>query len=123
MGSPSGRSTASQAASLTLNRRKTRVVKLSEPETSVDFPGYTFRYDRDIHGRPWKYLNACPSKKALAKERDALRELTAPRLGCLPIPVLIGRINRHLAGWKNHFEWGYSRQACRTVNRFISSGF
>jgi len=104
---------------LTLNRQKTRVVKLTEPKASVDFLGYTFRYDRDLHGRPWKYLNAVPSKKALAKEREALRELTAPRLGCLPIPVLVGRINRHLTGWKNYFEWGYSRKALRKINRFV----
>lgn len=104
---------------LAVNRRKTKVVKLTESETSVDFLGYTFRYDRDRFGRVRRYLNAQPSKKALAKERDALRELTSPRLCFLPIPVLVGRINRHLVGWKNYFEWGYSRRACREVNRFV----
>ncbi len=104
---------------LTVNRRKTKVVKLTEQETSVDFLGYTFRYDRDRFGRPCRYLNAAPSKKALAKERASLRGLTSPRLCFLPIPVLIGRINRHLVGWKNYFEWGYSRRACREVNRFV----
>ena len=103
---------------LAVNRRKTKVAKLTEPETSVDFLGYTFRYDRDRFGRPRRYLNAAPSKKALAKERAGLRGLTSPRLCYLPIPVLIGRINRRLAGWKNYFEWGYSRRACREVNRF-----
>ncbi len=104
---------------LTVNRRKTKVVKLTEPKASVDFLGYTFRYDRDRFGRPCRYLNAAPSKKALAKERASLRGLTSPSLCCLPIPVLIGRINRHLIGWKNYFEWGYSRRACREVNRFV----
>ena len=104
---------------LTLNRRKTRVVKLAEQQTSVDFLGYTFRYDRDLKGRQWKYLNACPSTQALAKARDRVRELTAPRLGHLPIPVLIGRLNRYLLGWQNYFEWGYSRKAMRTINRFV----
>lgn len=104
---------------LAVNRRKTKVVKLTESETSVDFLGYTFRYDRDRFGRARRYLNAQPSKKALAKGRDALRGLTSPRLCFLPIPVLVGRINRYLVGWKNYFEWGYSRKACREVNRFV----
>jgi len=104
---------------LTINRRKTRVVKLTESKASVDFLGYTFRYDRDLRGRPHRYLNATPSKKALATEREAVRGLTSPRLGFVPIPELIGRINRHLVGWKRYFEWGYGRRACREVNRFV----
>jgi RNA-directed DNA polymerase len=104
---------------LTLNRRKTRVVKLADPQASVDFLGYTFRYDRDLKGRPWQYLNVEPSKQALAKARDRVRELTAPRFGYLPIPALIGRLNRYLLGWQNYFEWGYSRKAMRAINRFV----
>ena len=104
---------------LTINRRKTRTVKLTESKASVDFLGYTFRYDRDLHGRPHRYLNATPSKKALAREREAVRGLTSPCWGFLPVPVLIGRLNRHLVGWKRYFEWGYGRRACREVNRFV----
>jgi len=104
---------------LTINREKTRVVRLTEPGASVDFLGYTFRYDRDLFGREGRYLRACPSKKALAKERDALRELTSPRLCFVPIPTLIRWLNRHLTGWKNYFQWGHSRRALREVNRFV----
>jgi len=35
---------------LTVNREKTRVVELKEPKASLDFLGYTFRFDRDLHG-------------------------------------------------------------------------
>ncbi len=104
---------------LTINREKTRVVRLTEPGTSVDFLGYTFRYDRDLYGREGRYLRACPSKKALAAERDALRELTSPRLCFVPIPTLIHWLNRHLVGWKEYFQWGHSRRALREVNRFV----
>src|SRR5262249_38946591 len=48
---------------LELNREKTRVVDLKQVGASLDFLGYTFRYDRDRHGRPWRYLNVVPSKK------------------------------------------------------------
>ncbi len=45
---------------------------------SLDFLGFTFRYDRDLYGSGMKYLNVVPSKKSLAKAREAVRE----RTGC-----------------------------------------
>jgi RNA-directed DNA polymerase len=42
---------------LKINREKTRVLKLGEAKASLDFLGYTFRYDRDLRGRPHRYLN------------------------------------------------------------------
>jgi len=65
---------------LTLNREKTKVVKLRQAE-SLDFLGYTFRFDRDLHGRDTTYLNVMPSGKALKKARDAIRE--KPDQGCV----------------------------------------
>jgi len=59
---------------LEINRDKTRVVDLRGKGASLDFLGYTFRYDRDLYGRPRRYLNIVPSKKAVARERQALRE-------------------------------------------------
>jgi RNA-directed DNA polymerase len=104
---------------LTVNRAKTRTVRLSEPGESLDFLGYTFRYDRDLHGRPWNYLNLCPSKKSLQRERDKLREMTGPDKCFLPIPVLIAQLNQHLRGWGNYFGLGYCRHAFRQVNQFV----
>ena len=104
---------------LKVNRAKTRTVNLNEPGASLDFPGYTFRYDRDLQGRRWKYLNLCPSKKALLRERDKLREMTGPEQCFKPIPVLIAQINTHLTGWSNYFKTGYPRKAFRDINRFV----
>ena len=39
---------------LEVNRDKTRVVRLDEPGSHLDFLGFTFRYDRDLQGRPWR---------------------------------------------------------------------
>jgi len=102
-----------------VNRSKTRTLRLSEPGVGLDFLGYRFRYDRDLQGRPWRYLNLCPSKKAMQHERDKLRELTAPRQCFVPIVALIGQINEHLRGWANYFGKGYPRHAFRQVNRFV----
>jgi RNA-directed DNA polymerase len=104
---------------LTVNRDKTRTVRLNEPGESLDFLGYTFRYDRDLQGRPWRYLNLCPSKKSMQRERDKLREMTGPEQCFKPIPALIAQINEHLKGWGNYFGKGYPRDAFRQINRFV----
>ena len=104
---------------LTVNREKTRTVKLREPGESLDFLGYTFRYDKDRHGGNWRYLNFCPSSKSLQRERDELRERTGPEQCFKPIPVLIAQINTHLKGWGNYFGKGYPRDAFRQINRYV----
>jgi RNA-directed DNA polymerase len=104
---------------LTVNRDKTRTAKLNKPRASLDFLGYTFRYDRDLQGRPWKYLNLCPSAKAMQRERDKLREMTGPKYCFMPIPALIAQINVHLRGWSNYFGAGYPRHAFRQINSFV----
>jgi RNA-directed DNA polymerase len=104
---------------LTINREKTRIVNLKENGASLDFLGFTFRYDRDLKGGERKYLNLFPSKKALAKEREQLRQLTSASRCFVPIPELIRELNRHLKGWANYFGHGYSRMAFRHVNHHV----
>jgi len=103
---------------LTINREKTSVRSLRNGD-ELDFLGYTFRYDRDLRGRDHKYLNVFPSKKAVARERAKLREMTGPRMCFKPIPRLIAELNRHLSGWANYFSFGYPRVALREVNRYV----
>jgi RNA-directed DNA polymerase len=106
---------------LKINRDKTRVVKLRPDSSgeSLDFLGYTFRYDRDRRGRNWRYLNVFPSRKAMERERQKLREMTGPNMCFKPIVVMIAEINRHLKGWSNYFGWGYPRHAFRQLNCFM----
>jgi RNA-directed DNA polymerase len=104
---------------LVVNRDKTQTVKLNSPGASLNFLGYMFRYDRDLMGRDRRYLNLCPSAKALQRERDKLREMTGPKKCFLPIPVLIEQINQSVAGWGNYFGYGYPRKAFRQINHFV----
>lgn len=104
---------------LELNREKTQVLNLRRAGESLVFLGYTFRYDLDLKGRGFRYLNMSPSKKALARERAHLRELTSPRMCFKPIPVLIEELNEHLRGWANYFGRGYPRQAFREINAYV----
>lgn len=104
---------------LTINRDKTRIVKLDRPGASLDFLGYTFRYDRDLHGGKPRYRNWFPSAKALSRERQRLREMTGPGR-CFQHPlILIGQINRHLRGWKNYFGKGYPSKAFGALDQFV----
>jgi RNA-directed DNA polymerase len=104
---------------LEINRDKTRVVDLNQVGASLDFLGYTFGYDRDLHGRPHRYLNWGPSRKSLEKEREKLRTMTDSSNCFKPIPALIRELNRHLAGWANYFDKGYPRKAFRAINWYV----
>jgi RNA-directed DNA polymerase len=103
---------------LTINRDKTRVVHLKEKKASLDFLGFTFRFDRDLFGRSKRYLNVVPSKKALAKQRDAIRSMTTSSHCFVAIPKLIQDVNRRIEGWARYFAFGYPRVAFRAVNHF-----
>jgi len=105
---------------LQINREKTRVLNLRDPGQSLDFLGFTFRYDLDQHGRrAWRYLNLQPSRKAMEREREALRQLINPHQSHTPLPELIGRVNRNLRGWSNYFKLGYPRKSFRHLNHFV----
>src|SRR5438552_17008903 len=83
------------------------------------FLGYTFRYDRDLHGHWHRYLNMIPSKKALKKEREKLREMTSSRFCFKPLPILIQELNRNLQGWAAYFRVGYPRRAYDNLNSYV----
>jgi RNA-directed DNA polymerase len=104
---------------LEINREKTRVVDLREQGASLNFLGYTFRWDRDLKGRGRKYLNVFPSKKAVQREREKLHEMTNSHQCFKPIPVLIGELNRHLKGWANYFSFGYPMSVYCEIDRYV----
>jgi len=108
---------------LRINREKTAVVDLGKQRASLDFLGFTLRYDRDLHGRGHRYLNVRPSKKSLARAREHTRALIDSRQCFTPLPELIGRVNRFLVGWGNYFRHGYPAQAFRDLNAFVLQRF
>jgi len=103
---------------LKVNPEKTRTVALHEPGVGLNFLGYTFRYDRDRHGREGHYLNLTASEKALQRVRDRLREMTDTSKCFVPIRSLIEQINRMLRGWQGYFSQGYPSDAYRDVDSY-----
>ena len=106
---------------LELNRDKTKVIDLRQPGARVDFLGFTFRYDRDLKGRGFRYLNIFPSEKAMQAEREKLREMLSSRRSFVPVPHVIKEVNGQLKGWSNYFSFGYPRMAMRAMNWYARS--
>jgi len=107
---------------LTINRDKTRVVSVTRPSgQSLDFVGYTFRYDWDRFGRGFRYLTAVPSDRAVACRREQVRELTGPKRCFVPLSELVEQMNQELRGWGEYFSYGHPRRAHRKVNAFVVS--
>jgi len=84
-------------------------------------PRFTFRYDRDLHGRGNRYLNVSPSKKALSKAREAIREKTGPSKCFKPSPEIVKDLNAFLRGWCAYFNFGYPRKAFRDLGHYARS--
>ena len=104
---------------LTINRSKTRTVDLKQASASLDFLGYTFRFDRDLFGRGGRYLNVLPSKRSLARFRDRVRELTASCRGLVPVDDLVREVTRYLRGWGQYFSYGYPRRVFNRADSFV----
>lgn len=104
---------------LELNREKTKIINLRKAGVSLEFLGFRFRYDKDLRGGDWRYLNIFPSPKSMQREREKLREMTSPKVCFKPVPALIQELNRHLKGWANYFNYGYPGKAFGEMNWFV----
>ena len=114
--------TLEQDLRLTVNRTKTRVVTLSAPHATLDFLGYTFRSCPDRFGRHRRYLTVYPSRRAQARIRQKLRELTAARQ-TFALPQTIAAVNTLLRGWSRYFRYGYPRHVFRGLNHYLQVRF
>jgi len=63
------RGQAGRLLGLQVNREKTRVLDLRQPGQSLTFWATRFGRTGDQYGRPQRYWNLAPSRKAVARER------------------------------------------------------
>lgn len=107
---------------LSINRDKTKVVDVKQPGTTLDFLGFSMRYDRDLHGRPDRYLNTFPSAKTVRVYRDKLREVTSSGYK-KSLKAIIAVVNEKNRSWKNYFQIGYPKKCFRELDYFILERF
>jgi len=107
---------------LEVNRDKTSIVGMAERGETLDFLGFTLRYDRDLKGRDRRYLNIFPSVKAVRRLRDKVRAKTLSGYK-KPLVEVIKEVNVILRGWANYFRYGYPRKVFRDVNHFVRCRF
>ncbi len=103
---------------LRINREKTSCKMLRKVGERLDFLGYSFRYDKDLKGRPWRYLNIFPSPKSVKREHEELKRRTDKKQCFKPISKLIAEINCHLRGWSTYYKYGYPRVVFRDINSY-----
>ena len=103
---------------LQVNRDKTRTVRLYQPGASLNFLGYTFRYDRDPYDREGRYRHLTVREPSLQRVRDRLKERTGAPQCFTPIRPRIERINRRLRGWQGYFSRGHLSDVYRDVDSY-----
>jgi len=108
---------------LTINREKTRTVRMTDPQAALCFLGFVLRYEWDCFGRPKQYLRQEPSPKAEAHLRETLRELTAPKWGWMPPAMLIARVNQTLRGWQAYFRHGHPKRVFYRLDGHLLTRF
>ena len=107
---------------LKVNRDKTSIVRMGKRGEALDFLGFTLRYDRDLKGRDKQYLNVFPSKKAITRLQDKIRQRTLSGYK-KPLRKVTEEIDVILRGWANYFQYGYPRRTFRDVNHFVRCRF
>ncbi len=114
--------TLEQDLRLTVNRTKTRVVRVTAPQQRLDFLGFTLRYFRDLRGRPHRYLTVEPSSRAQARLREKLRRLTRASAK-RSLQDTVTAVNDLLRGWRPYFQYGYPRRTFRQANHYVRVRF
>lgn len=83
---------------LTINRSKTKVVRLGPHGPGLDFLGFTMQYRRSRYAGHGSYLHVGTSSKALQRVREKLRKLTEVSRCHKPAPAVIAEVNQLLTG-------------------------
>jgi len=103
---------------LKLNEEKTTIVKANHE--SFNFLGFTFRYDRHLHGANGRYLNIFPSKKSVIKLHQKIQQILQPG-NKKNATELVNELNQLLVGWRNYYKapGTYPRKVFRDVNWYL----
>jgi hypothetical protein len=101
---------------LTVNEKKTRLVKL--PEDRFDFLGYTVGEFYGLGGRP--YWGTAPSMKSIKRLRERIHAETTRRWYATTPEKRVEELNPILRGWANYFSQGPVKQIYRTIDDYTA---
>ena len=103
---------------LELKAEKTRIVHLREGGEGLEFLGFEHRWVRAKRNKNIQFLARWPSRRAMQRARDRIREITA-RLRLLLSPrQVVEEVNRYLRGWMSYFRYGNSARAFDVLHWF-----
>lgn len=102
-----------EAIGVSLNAEKTRVVRLTEPDSCFAFLGFTIRWQPNPTIQKG-YAHTSPRRK---KVLDVLRNVrdTLRNSGHLSVRDAVARVNPIVRGWANYFRIGNSKRELDTV--------
>ncbi|MCA1698529.1 MAG: group II intron reverse transcriptase/maturase [Actinobacteria bacterium] len=95
---------------LELKQAKTRIVHLREGGEGLDFLGFHHRHVRMTgpRKRHIHFLARWPSREAMGRARERIREITDRKRLRLPVEWIVQDLNRFLRGWGGYFRYGHS---------------
>lgn len=109
---------------LKLHPQKTRRVALTDGQEGFDFLGCHLH--KRMSGRLWQqkglrryYLQRWPSRKALNRVRERVRELTPRRRCHQDVRSVIAELNPVLRGWGQYFQTGNAADHFADVDDYV----
>jgi RNA-directed DNA polymerase len=105
---------------LTLKDAKTRIVELREGGEGLDFLGFHHRWVRGNTpaSRHLCFLARWPSRQAMQRARDRVRELTTRKRLLLTTQETVQDVNAFLRGWAGYFRYGNSACAFSKITYY-----
>ncbi|HEX4633486.1 MAG TPA: group II intron reverse transcriptase/maturase [Gemmatimonadales bacterium] len=110
---------------LELHPDKTRVVDLRAGKEGFDFLGCHLH--ARMSGKLWEqrrvvryYLHRWPSQRNMKRARARVKALTGRSQVGMELKAVIGRLNRFLRGWGNHFRTGNAADKFTEMDRYVA---
>ncbi|MFL5442358.1 MAG: group II intron reverse transcriptase/maturase [Myxococcales bacterium] len=105
---------------LELKDAKTRIVHLAEGGEGVDFLGFHHRWVRARGARHVCFLARWPSRQAMQRARDRIREITDRRWLLRPVDETVREVNAFLRGWAGYFRYGNSARHFDAISNYAA---
>ena len=99
---------------------KTSIVHLAEGAEGFDFLGFHHRLVRGWTPRSahLTFLARWPSRKAIQRARDRIREITGRKRLLVPVEDIVGELNVFLRGWAGFFRYGNSARVLGQIRNY-----